>query len=832
MKVPLSWLREYVDLPWDVEETVKRFTLAGLKVEGYSHEKADISGIVTAKVLETSPHPRRPDLKVGLLDTGKARLSVVSGAPGMSKGNTVLVAAPGAAMPGGVRIGTRDFAGVPSQGMVVCSNEILAGAEHRPGEDIILLPEGTPLGAGASELLGLDDWVIELELTVNYSHCLSILGVAIEASAMSGVPLNLPPVLRAWDWASPLGSRAPEKDEQYRGRIRVDLPDPQLCPRYVGKTIEGVSLSYSPVVMERRLSLAGMRPISAVVDATNYVMLETGQPLHAFDLDKLVGDIISARRSRRGESIVTLDGEAREIQEGTLVIADEEGPVAVAGVMGGARTEVSSGTKNLLLESACFAGIPVRLTSQRLKLRTEAAIRLEKGVDPSAQAAIAEHAADLICRLTGGKAVPGRADADAIHAVPRQITITAGDIERTLGVRVPANQCARIFTSLRFGVTPCSSTLEAPDAAPGRPLETMCVTVPPRRVDIEEKIDLVEEIARHYGYDRFEDDLPSPSVPGGPPNREFVRLDRMRDLLVSLGGQEVVTTSLISAPELAHLGWSEGDPRAKAIPLVNPLLSSESHLRTSLFPGMMRFLMANQSARMPGGLFWETGKVFFPSNSSGSPEESLPLEAFQLSLASTGTLMPGTWAQEEKKASFYHLKGVIETLLGLMGMKDVVFLPKAGMPFHPGKSARIVVNASTVGELGEMHPVCGRDVGLDAPCYLAWLSLDALLGMAREAPYVPVSKFMPVERDLAVVVDEGTPAGEVIAAVKATARNLERILLFDVYRKAPVPEGKKSLAMRLTYQPYERTLTEEDLAEDRARILTRLDRDFGAKQRL
>lgn len=822
MKVPWRWLNEYVELPWDPVETARRFTMAGLKVEGFSREKASISGIVTARVLETSTHPSKPGLKVGLLDTGKSRLSIVSGAPGFVAGNTVLVAAPGSSLPGGVRIGVRDFGGVQSQGMVVCSNEILAGAEHRPGEDIIVLPEGTQLGADAGDLLGLDDWVIELELTVNYSHCLSILGVAVEASAMSGLPLKLPPVLQAWDWAGAGGSRPPEGDERYSGRINVSLPDKDLCPRYVGKIVEGIRPAYSPVTIERRLSLAGMRPVSAVVDATNYVMLETGQPLHAFDLDKLAGDTISARRSRRGESIVTLDGETREIQEGTLVIADAEGPVAIAGVMGGGRTEVSDATKNLLLESAYFAGIPVRLTSQRLRLRTEAALRFERGVDPSAQATVAEHAAGMVCRLTGGKAVPGRADADLIHAAPRPISISARDIERTLGVKMSLNECGRIFTSLRFGVTPCSSVADgSPEAE-----ETMCVTVPPRRADIEERIDLVEEIARHHGYDKFEDDLMSPSVPGGPPNREFARLDRMRELLVALGGQEVVTTSLISPPELSRLGWGEGDPRADAIPLMNPLLSSESHLRTSLFPGMMRFLQTNQNARMPGGLFWETGRVFFRS------KEELPLEALQLSLASTGTLAPATWNQEEKQASFYHLKGVVEALLRLMGVKDVVFLPKAGMPMHPGKSARIVAGGSTIGELGEMHPVCRRDVGLDMPCFLAWLSLDALLPVAKELQYVPVSKFMPVERDLAVVVDEATPAGDVMAAVKATAVDLEDILLFDLYRKPPVPEGKKSLAMRLTYQPRERTLTEEDLAQDRARVVARLEECFGAKQRL
>lgn len=836
--MPWKWLNEYVELPWEPEETVRRFTVAGLKVENLGHtsseaklsrEKAALSGVVAGKVRSVSAHPRRPDLKTGVVDTGRERLSIVSGAPAFAAGNTVLVAVPGATLPGGLRIEAREFDGIPSQGMVLCSNEILYGAEHRPGEDIIILAEGTALGVSAQDVLGLDDWVIELELTVNYSHCLSILGVAIEAAALSGMPLRLPGVLEAWDWAGPAGSRPPQDDEPYRGNVRVALPDRDLCPRYVGKTVRDVGYAYSPVQVERRLMLAGMRPISAIVDATNYVMLETGQPLHAFDLDKLVGDLISARRSRPGETIVTLDGASHELKEGTLVIADGEGPIAVAGVMGGGRTEVSEKTRNLLLESAYFAPLPVRLTSQRLKLRTEAALRFEKGIDPTAQAAVAERVAELIVSAAGGRAVPGRADEDLLAARPKQIVISARDIWRSLGVLVPMDECARFFKALRFEVARASSVTSGADAG-GRSLgaveETLGVTVPPRRVDIEAKIDLVEEVARHYGYDRFEGEPMSLAVPGGPPNRDFVRLDRIRDFLVSMKGMEVVSTSFLSPGDLLALGWDASDPRGDPVPLQNPLLSEESHLRTSLLPGLLKDLKANQNLRAPGGLFWEIGRVFFRSR------EELPIEAAQLALASYGTLSPATWAEGETTASFYHLKGVVESLLALLGTGDALFVPKAGMPFHPGKSARIVVNGSAVGEMGEIHPAVQRNVDMSSACVAAWFSIDGLLASARVTSYVPVSKLMPVERDLAVIVDEETPAGDVIASVKETAEDLESVTLFDVYRKPPVPEGKKSLALRLVYQPRERTLTEEDLSAERQRIVARLEKELGAKQRL
>lgn len=816
MKVPWKWLAEYVDLPWDAEEAAKRLTLAGVKVEGVSYEKAEISNVVTAKVVEVSPHPLKQGLNVGVLDTGKERFSVVSGAPGMAAGNIVLLAKPGSSLPGGLRIEARDFGGVPSQGMVVCSNEILYGAEHRPEEDIVILPAGTPLGVPAQDVLYLDDHVIELELTVNFSHCLSILGVALEVSALTGAQVRLPRILEAWDWAGARGSRPPAGDPAEPGFFKVALPDKDLCPRYVAKVVRGVSFRYSPLEIERKLMLAGMRPISAVVDATNYVMLETGQPLHAFDLDTLKGDVICARRSRAGESIVTLDGERHDLEEGTLVIADAEGPVAVAGVMGGGMTEVTSKTKNLLLESAYFSPLPVRRVSQKLRLRTEAAVRFEKGVDPTAQASAAERLAEVIVAHAGGQAEPGRTDLDLLQAKPKKIRITGRDFRRTLGLPISGGECSRILESLRFECVPVDDGGD----------ETLEVTVPPRRVDVEGSIDLVEEVARQYGYDKFEAHPLSVAVPGGPPNTEFVRMDSLRDLLVRLGGLEMVTTSLLDIRDIRALGWGEDDPRGRPVPVQNPLSSEEAYLRTGLLPGLCKMLKANQNVRAPGGWFWEAGTVFFPS-----PDE-LPLEARQLAIAMYGALEPATWMQAEKHSSFYELKGIVEAMLALCGIENATFIPKAGMPFHPGRSARVVVNGSTLGELGEIHPMCLRELDMTQPSYLAVFSLDALLPLSKSASSEPVPKFMPVERDLAVVVPLSTPAGEVLAAVRETGENLASVTLFDVYQKPPVPEGHKSLAMRLVYQPKERTLTEEDLSADRAKILARLERDFGAKQRL
>lgn len=816
MKVPWKWLNEYVDLPWSPEEACEKLTLAGVKVEEVRHEKVDIKGVVSAIIEDVAAHPSKPGLKVGTLSTGAARYVVVSGAKGLAKGNTVLLATPGSRLPGGLDIQTRDFDGVQSQGMVVCSNEILSGAEHRHGEDIIILPRGARLGVPAQELLDLDDWVLDLDLTVNYSHCLCILGVALEASTISAMPARLPRLLEKWDWAGPLGSRAPRDDAQAKGQWDVVLPDPDLCPRYVGKSVTGLRFAYSPIQVERRLMLSGMRPVNAVVDATNYVMLETGQPLHAFDADKLSGKTIWARRSKPGESILTLDGEERPLAEGTLVIADAEGPVAAAGVMGGARTEVSPDTRNILLESAFFAPIPTRLSSKRLRLRTEAALRFEKTVDPTAQAAVAERAAEFVADISGGSPEPGRSDVNLMPRAAKTIRFSTRAIRRTLGAPITAGQCKAIFEALRF----------APAAAPKEgKYEVMQVTVPPRRVDIAEEIDLVEEVARHYGYHNFDGKPLTPAVPGGPPDKRYVWADKVKDFLVSLGGHEVVTTSLIAPSDLSALGWDEADARGTGVALQEPLSSSESILRTGLLPGLLKVVSRNQSVRRSGGFFWETGRVFFPS------ADELPHEAVQLGLATYGMLQEKTWLEEGVAASFFGLKGTVEALLGMIGLEPE-FLPGASMPFHPGKSSRVIACHSTVGEMGEIHPEILKRLGLAGPCAAGWFFLDAILALAKEARYRQISRFMPVDRDLAVIVDGCVPAGDVIRAVKETGKDLENVTLFDVYEKPPVPAGKKSLALRLTYQPKERTLTEEDLREDWERIVGTLAKRFGGVIRL
>ena len=562
--------------------------------------------MVSARIMEVEPHPTRPGQKVGILDTG-AESADRERAPGFEKVISPWWPRPLACLPGGLRIEAREVDGVLSEGMVVCSNELLTGQAPRPLEDIILLPAGTSPGVPASDLFELDDWVMDLDLTVNYSHCLGILGVAMEAAALARRPLKLPEVLARGQWAGPHGSRDPEPNAPGNPEFRLDLPEPEACPRYVGKLVEDVRFAYSPVNMERRLMLAGQRPLNLVVDVTNYVMLETGQPLHAFDADQIADNTIIVRSSKPGETLVTLDGIERELPENTILITDPSGPIGIAGIMGGKHTEVTKNTRRVLIESAYFDPLTVRLASQKLKLRTEAALRFEKGLDPTAQTAVAERAAALIGSLAGGMPVPGYTEANYLDITPKRILLRMQTVERLLGTRISAETCREILERVNFQVDQDVFHAQAPSIA---------VTVPPRRVDIHGEVDLVEEVARHSGYDSFGTGDLSGAVPGGITDPKLLCVEKIRDLLVSHGGLECITNSLISREDLARLGWDSDDPRGNPVPLQHPLSSEESVLRTGIIPGLVKVASSNIRSGIQGMFIWEVGRVFFPADRS------------------------------------------------------------------------------------------------------------------------------------------------------------------------------------------------------------------------
>ncbi|MBE3520248.1 MAG: phenylalanine--tRNA ligase subunit beta [Firmicutes bacterium] len=836
MKVPWKWLMEYCRSPWSVEETAERLTMVGVSVENVVHDSFEGKGLITAKVVSVFPHPQRPGLSVGYVDAGGRRYAVVSGAPGFKPGVVTAFAPPGSKLPRkgsqkkqgpaeddssrsgpeALEVLARDVHGVLSEGMVLSANEILTGEGPRPGEDILIFPEGTASGLPLDEFLDLDDYVLELDLTPNFSHCLSIIGVAVELSAISGVPVRLPKTLASWSFLDPAGSLETGDDSSaaaWEGegpRIEVVLEDPDLCPHYVGKVIRDVKWGYSPIQVERRLYLAGMRPINALVDATNYAMLETGQPLHAFDLDKLAGGVIQVRRSRPGESIVTLDGVVRELPPESLVIADARGPVAIAGIMGGKETEVSETTRNVFLESAWFSPRSVRATSMRLGLRTEALIRFEKGVDPTAQVACVERAAELITRVSGGTPLPGWSRARAFEPPRRKTVLDLRYLEKVLGQSMEKDQVEGILRRLGFSVQDKDGDLE--------------VSVPPRRVDVAEQVDLIEEVARHLGYGSF---LGQPLNVTVSPNVPAVAVykERLRDFLRCLGGSEVVTNSLCGPDDIAAMGWEADDPRANPVKLENPLTSDESLLRTSLLPGLLKGLETNKRYKAAGTVIWEIGTVFFPS------KEELPLEKLQLAIAAYGVLSPKTWNAPPLEADFYYMKGLVQSLLEGLGVDDVTVEKRAGMPFHPGRSCKVLSKGVTLGEMGEVHPLVLEKYGLDRRTALAWFDVEALRAMSREPRYQPVPRFPRVERDLAVIAPEELEAGAIERLVRREAKHLVGFRVFDLWKGAPVPAGKKSIAFSMIFGAPDRTLTDDEVTLEIQKIVRKLEEELNVTLR-
>ena len=836
MKVPWKWLSEYCSSPWPVEETADRLTMVGVSVEGVSHERFEGKGIVTARIVSVSPHPGRKGLSVGVVDTGSKTYRVVSGAPGFRPGVVTAFAPPGSRLPRsrqkqGVgegdrspahketpEVSVREIYGVLSEGMVLSANEILTGEGPRPGEDILLLSQNTAAGLPLDEVLELDDYVLELDLTPSFSHCLSIIGVAVELSALSGAPVRLPHVLESWSFLNPGGSRRIEDvvpagaggHGTDRGMLEVVLEDPDLCPHYVGKTILGVKACYSPIETERRLYLAGMRPINALVDATNYAMLETGQPLHAFDLDKLEGGLIRIRRSRAGESLVTLDGVLRDLPVGTLVIVDGRGPVAIAGIMGGKGTEVSGTTRNVFLESAWFDPRSVRASSSRLGLRTEAQLRFEKGIDPTAQVPCAERATELITRVCGGRPVPGWSRAIAREVPPKKATLDLGYLQKVLGQRVENERASGVLKKLGFSTLEKEGEIE--------------VLVPPRRVDVSEQVDLIEEVARYLGYGNFRGQPLKQAVSPGIP-AEVAFEERVKDVLRSLGGSEALTNPLIGPADISAMGWDAGDPRANPIKVQNPLNSDESYMRTSLLPGLIRGLETNKRYRTPGVVIWEIGTVFFPSG------EELPVEKRQLAVATWGTLVPKTWNTPALEAGFYYIKGLVESLLSGLGIAAVGVEKRASMPFHPGRSCKVLSGGVTLGEMGEVHPLVLEKYDLEKHTALAWFDLGVLMAMSRETRYRPVPRFPRIERDLAVIAPEELEVGAIERLIRRESKHLLTLTVFDLWRGSPVPAGMKSIAFSMVFGAEDRTLTDEEVNAEIRRIVDRLGEELGVKLR-
>jgi phenylalanyl-tRNA synthetase beta chain len=789
MRVPLSWLREFVPVEMDVEAFAERIDARGIKVEGIERPWAGLEGVVVARVLEVRDHPNSDKLSLATVDAGQGPAQVVVGIRNMSAGDLVPWAQPGSRVPMlDEPLGAKPLRGEISNGMLCSPRELAISHEHETG--ILLIPEELPVGADLKSALGLDDTVLDIEVEPNRPDFLSVYGVARETSSILGVPLAEPQ------------TTAEEDLERADEVATVELRAPDGCPFYLARVLRGASTGSTPLRAQARLTAAGMRPVAPIVDATNYAMLELGQPLHAFDMHRLAGPGIVVRRAEPGERLVTLDEVERELTEEDLLICDLEGPVAIAGIMGGQTSEVSDSTTDVLLESAYFARTGIIRTARRLELHSEASHRFERGTDPEGVERAARRGAALIAEWTGARILTGAAQAGG-PPERRWVSMRASRATALLGYAVTPSDAAVVFNALRM------TNREESDAVE--------VEIPGYRVDIEREVDLIEEVVRIQGYERVGAAIPRSPEPGGlPEGYAFAR--RVRDALVRTGLREAKPLPFVSEEDLALMGDRD------AIPLANPLRAEEAWLRTRVLPGLLHTAARNQRWGTGSVSIFEVGTVF----RSADPVE----ERRQVGFVLCGAAGEG-WTADDREFDVLDARGVVEALLEDLGVDRWALGEALAEPFHPGRSARITLEDRPVGLVGELHPRRASSLDIEGRVAVAELELEPMQAAAAGAfQLVEAPRFPPVRRDLAFVIDDDVPAGVVQATLEAAGGELlDRCVLFDVFRGGAISEGRKSLAFALEFRAPDRTLTDEEVEPVVGAIVDRLRAELGAELR-
>ena len=782
MNLSMKWLNDYVKIDVEPHEFAQAMTMSGSKVEGYEIEGEGIHNGVVGKILSVEKHPDADKLVVCMLDVGKDEpIQIVTGASNVFPGAVVPVALDGSTLPGGIKIKKGKLRGVESNGMLCSLNELGLTVHDFPyaiEDGIFIMQEECEIGQDIHSAIGLNDTSVEFEITSNRPDCMSVTGLAREAAVTFDKPLNIP---------KPQVKGCGGDVSDY---LKVTVENRTLCRRYMAKVVKNVKIGPSPRWMRERLRASGVRPISNLVDITNYVMLEYGQPMHAFDLKYVEGGQIVVRNAKAGEKIETLDGTVHNLSEEMLVICDAKKPAAVAGVMGGEYSGIMDDTNTVVFESASFDGISVRTTAKKLGLRTESSSRFEKGLDPALCEDALLRACELVELLGAGEVVDGLIDVQANMKEPSRVKLEPEWINRFLDIDVTREQMITVLEKLGF-------TMDGED-----------VIAPPFRVDIESKADIAEEIARFYGYDK----IPVTAIKGTAqghltPEQQFER--RAVSSMLAMGCNEIQTYSFISPKYYDKIGIAADSPLRRSVVISNPLGEDTSVMRTTVLPSMLEILARNYNNRMQKAYLFEIGSEYIPTTENELPEEN--------KMVSIGLYGP--------QADFYTLKGMVEELLKELHVAEVDFVPcHDEMPFHPGRCAKVVCGDTELGVFGEVHPKVLDAYGLGVKAYIGRMSLkDMFAYVLPERTYKPLPKFPATTRDLSVVCDEQTPMMDVEKAIKkAVGKSLESVTLFDIYRGEQVGEGKKSLSFAISMRSYERTLTDEEADNSIRRVLKAL----------
>ena len=799
MNVTLNWLKNYIDFEFSPSELADRLTMLGVEVESIKQLGAELEGVVVGSVTSIRPHPNADKLVLCQVDTGETEeLQIVCGAPNVREGMLAPVATIGATLPIGLTIKRAKLRGEESHGML-CSEKELGLSEDAAG--LMDLPADIPLGTSFSEALGLDDVVFELEVTPNRPDCLSMIGVAREIRAETGNALKLPQV----DFN--------ESETDIRELTSVTIEAPDLCPRYAARVIQGVKVGASPEWLQQRLESVGVGVINNIVDITNFVLMEYGQPLHAFDYHKLTENRIVVRCAAVGENITTLDEIARELTPDMLVIADAEKPVALAGIMGGYDSEITETTADVLLESAYFNPSSIRATAKALGVSTEASYRFERGADPGIVLAALDRAAQLIAELAGGTICEGIVDVYPGQQPLTRIQLRPERVNFILGTALEATEMARILSHLGFDVKANGA-------------EDYEVIVPTFRSDITREIDLIEEIARVHGYDNIPTTLPKGDIPVPAPNPSTEVHKRIKRFLLAAGMMEAINYSFCDPNCFDRIRFTADDPRRETLKLQNPLSPEMSVLRTTLLPRLLENAQHNRNHQIDTIALFEIGSVFIPNGEQKEPERVAGILA--------GQIGEGVYSDPYRSPDFYDIKGFVEGILEVCGIVDYT-LQKTDTPtFHPGRNAKVLLGNKQVGTFGEAHPEVLENYDLPYKAYLFEFDMEVLVDAAIFAKrFEPIPIYPTVERDLAIVVDEEVLSDMPTELIYATGGELVKsVRLFDVYEGEQVPEGKKSLAYAITYHSATETLTDKAVNTLHDKVVKHLNQKLGAELRM
>ncbi|MDM8524819.1 phenylalanine--tRNA ligase subunit beta [Desulfococcaceae bacterium HSG8] len=802
MKVSLSWLKDYVPVETGAEELADALTMAGLEVETISDRYAYLDTVLVGRIVKISPHPNADKLRLCEVDAGDRTVSVVCGAPNVAENMFAPLALPGTVFPDGTVLEKSVIRGQTSEGMLCSEAELCLGSDQ---SGLMSLDPALPAGAGLADALGLQDKVFELGLTPNRPDCLSIIGIAREVAAIQNTGIKYPE------------SGISDAGDEISGRASVTIDAPDHCPRYAARLVENIKIGPSPFWLQEKLMSVGLRPISNIVDITNFVMMEMGQPLHAFDFDRLAGHRIVVRTAAEGETFTTLDDKERALSSHMLMICDGERSVAVGGVMGGLNSEIEDNTTNVLIESAYFSPVSIRKTSKKLGLSTDASYRFERGVDPGGTVKALNRAAQLMVEIGGGRLVDGLIDEHPKKITSPSISLDIRDANRVLGTALDQDEAEALLKSIEFEV-------EKTDA------DNLLITPPSFRVDVSRPADLMEEIARLSGYNGIPTTFPAMPAEARKSTAALELRNRVKGLMTGFGFTEAVNYSFMNKDACDRLRLGEDDPGRRMLDIMNPLTEEQTVMRTSLIPGLLETAYRNIARQVRELKLFEIGKVFITE-----PREDLPKEPEMFVALRTGARSGISWHSKEASCDFYDIKGLAEGLIRALNISNLKF---TRMPdekcfyLRPGHTARILAGSdeTEIGVVGEVHPEVVHSFDLKQKAFVFELSMESLAPLIPEVKQSePIPRYPSVSRDITVIVNKDIEAGRLLENVGNIGEKLmEDVRLFDVYEGDPVPAGSKSISFRITYRSPDRTLEDEEVTGIHRNITDILVKEFDA----